>query len=56
MVIVSEKECVGCGICVCFCPVDALGGFGVIQIDHEECIECLDCIESCPVGALEVKE
>jgi len=56
MVVVIEKECVGCGICVCFCPVDALGGFGVIQIDHEECIECLDCIESCPMGALEVKE
>lgn len=55
MVVVIEKECVGCGICVCFCPVDALGGFGVIQVDHDKCIECFDCVGVCPMDALEVQ-
>ena len=56
MVIVSEEKCVGCGICVCFCPVDALEGVGVIKVDREKCTECLDCVGICPVDALEVKE
>jgi ferredoxin len=56
MVIVDEEKCVGCGICVCFCPVDALEGWGIIEINREKCADCLDCVEVCPVDALEVKE
>lgn len=55
MVIVIEEKCVGCGICVCFCPVDALEGCGVIHIDRDKCIDCLDCAGVCPVDALEVQ-
>lgn len=54
MVVVSEEKCVGCGICVCFCLVDALEGSGIIHIDRDKCIECLDCAGVCPVDALEV--
>jgi NAD-dependent dihydropyrimidine dehydrogenase PreA subunit len=56
MVIVDEKKCVGCGICVFFCPVDAFEGWGTIEINREKCLDCLDCVEACPVDALEVRE
>ena len=56
MVIVSEEKCVGCGICVCFCPMDALEGWGIIKVNRERCVDCLECIEACPVDALEEKE
>ncbi len=52
---VNEQKCVGCGICATFCPVEALGGFGVIKLDKNICNECLDCVETCPMDALEVK-
>ena len=56
MPFIVETLCVGCGICVCFCPVDALDGWGIIEINREKCTDCLDCVETCPVDALEVKE
>ncbi len=55
MVIVKKEKCVGCGLCVCFCPVDALEGWGIIEINREKCSECLECVEACPVDALEMK-
>jgi len=55
MVFVNEKECVGCGICFCFCPSGAIDGLGVMKVDQDTCIECLECIEVCPVDALEVQ-
>ncbi|MFC2018209.1 DUF362 domain-containing protein [Chloroflexota bacterium] len=56
MVVVNEEKCLGCGICACFCPVEALEGLGTIEINREKCIDCLDCVEACPVDALEVRE
>ncbi len=56
MVVVNEEKCVGCGVCVSFCPVDALGGWGVIKLDRDICNDCLDCVEACPVDALGIKE
>jgi len=50
---VNRERCVGCGVCVSFCPVDALKGWGVIEIDGEKCTGCLECVDSCPVEALE---
>jgi len=29
MIVVNEERCVGCGICGCFCPVDALEGLEI---------------------------
>lgn len=56
MVIVNAEKCIGCGVCTCFCPADALNGWGLTEVDQENCTECLECVEYCPVGALEVKE
>ncbi|MFQ5825967.1 MAG: DUF362 domain-containing protein [Dehalococcoidia bacterium] len=55
MVEVDELKCVGCGICACFCPVDALEGWGVMKVDQDVCMDCLDCLDACPVDAVEVK-
>lgn len=40
MIIVDEEKCVGCGTCACFCPADALEGWGVIQVNQEKCTDC----------------
>lgn len=55
MVIVNEEKCVGCGICVCICPVDALSGLGNVKLNQKLCTQCLECIAACPVSALGVK-
>lgn len=55
MIVVNEEKCVGCGICACVCPVDALEGLGTIVVNKEKCSECLECVENCPVDALEMK-
>lgn len=55
-VIVNEEKCVGCGLCVIFCPLDALEGWGVVKINRETCTDCLKCVEACPVDALEVSK
>ena len=56
MVTVNEERCVGCGLCVPFCPAEALQAHWVIAvIIQESCTECLACIEYCPNEALEVE-
>ena len=56
MVIWNEERCVGCAICIQFCPLDALESWGPIVVNGDRCNDCLECIEYCPVDALEVKE
>ncbi len=55
MIVVDQEKCIGCNICSAFCPVDALEGYGVIEVNRETCIECLECVGTCPVDALGVK-
>lgn len=52
MLMVDQARCVGCGLCVYFCPTDALRAWGVCHIAREGCNECLACIDYCPVDAL----
>ncbi len=53
MLKVDETRCVGCGLCVYFCPTDALRAWGVCRITREDCNECLACVDYCPVDALQ---
>lgn len=52
MIRVIEDLCVGCSLCVPFCPEEALSCYGAAEVS-EACTECLTCLEYCPVGALE---
>ena len=56
MLTVNENRCVGCGLCVYFCPRDALKAWGLSRIDREACNDCLVCLDYCPVDALEIRE
>ncbi|RLI98712.1 MAG: ferredoxin [Candidatus Aenigmatarchaeota archaeon] len=50
---INEDMCVGCGICVENCPVDAIFmEKGKAEIDMDECIRCGKCHEACPRGAV----
>ena len=47
--IIRSQECIGCGICLGRCPVDALILIdGKIKIVEDKCIHCLDCLGKCP--------
>lgn len=50
---VSLKDCVGCGDCVTYCPVNAI----TIKnekaiIDQKKCIDCKLCVTSCTYNAI----
>jgi NAD-dependent dihydropyrimidine dehydrogenase PreA subunit len=56
MLAVNEDKCVGCGLCVSSCPVDALKAWGLCRVDADKCNECLVCLDYCPVDALAIRE
>ena len=50
---VKEEDCVGCGICVEECPVDAISMENEkAQIDMALCIRCGTCHDVCPEEAV----
>jgi NAD-dependent dihydropyrimidine dehydrogenase PreA subunit len=59
-VIVRERECISCGVCVQSCPTD------VLKMDPEtgkaravypgDCCVCLLCVEDCPADCIDVDE
>jgi anaerobic carbon-monoxide dehydrogenase iron sulfur subunit len=52
---INKRLCVGCFICVGFCPEGAM----FMHRDYIEpfkCISCGRCTESCPTGAIEIVE
>jgi electron transport complex protein RnfB len=57
----DPKKCVGCGICIEKCPVNAItmkelkSGKKHVSIDVEECIGCGICVLACPKKANKMK-
>jgi pyruvate ferredoxin oxidoreductase delta subunit len=55
--IVTDR-CIGCGICVSFCPEGAITikevkGKKRAVVDYDYCKGCLICMEVCPQKAIE---
>lgn len=55
--IIDQKLCAGCGICVRACPNNAIFmKEGKAFIDQEKCSFCQACAEVCPTGALQLEK
>ncbi len=51
---VTDK-CIGCGVCVNQCPVNAIKinpETSKAEIDQEICIKCGKCVTVCPANAI----
>jgi Pyruvate/2-oxoacid:ferredoxin oxidoreductase delta subunit len=56
--VIDNKACTGCGICMKWCPTDAivLNEEGITQRDEKACLGCGVCSRFCPEGAISLKE
>ena len=50
------NKCIGCGLCVPFCPFEAMGVYGKVIIDENLCKECGICIKYCPIDAIDCND
>jgi len=53
---IDSQKCVGCKICLPYCPVEAIKEFnGKCYIDEDACVECYVCYRSkvCPNNAFQ---
>lgn len=60
--VIDQKKCVGCGICIVYCPSDSIhmvtdaAGKRKAKIDQRTCLECGTCIRKrvvkCPRDAI----
>jgi ferredoxin len=49
---IDKQKCTGCGVCIEFCPVDAIMKKDGVAFISIECVECGACIAECAEGAI----
>lgn len=52
---IDKKKCVGCFMCVGFCPIGAMM-MHKDMIEPFKCISCGQCVKVCQAGALYISE
>ncbi len=55
---VDSQKCTGCGICLKWCPVDAISQKkkrGKAEIDRDLCIGCGECTAACQYQAIKIR-
>jgi anaerobic carbon-monoxide dehydrogenase iron sulfur subunit len=55
VVALDAKLCVGCQMCVAFCPASAMRK-APARLEPFKCISCGSCVRACPEHALELAE
>lgn len=59
---INSGRCKACGLCVHFCPKEALAlgdafnemGYNYVHVDDEKCVKCGTCQTICPDVAMKV--
>lgn len=55
-VIINKENCIGCGACIKYCPMEAIQILAkVAKINEQKCIKCKACVTACMLDAIEVK-
>jgi len=53
---VSGKQCRNCGVCLDYCPAEAIKQTqNQVVIDDEKCIGCGECLVVCRFGAIKMR-